>query len=56
MFIQLLNCGTGFVLSVSQENADKIILKPEMDIIGEVISGIGKVKGESMFSDKNVEF
>ncbi len=50
------NCGVGFVLSVSQQDAGKIISELDADIIGEVISGSGKIKIESMFSDKELEF
>ncbi len=54
------NCGIGFVLSVAPKDAEKIIaeLNTEFkaDIIGEVQKGNGKVKIESMFSKKLVEF
>lgn len=50
------NCGVGFVLSVSPKDADKIASELDADIIGEVTSGVGKVKIESMFSNKEVEF
>lgn len=50
------NCGIGFVLSVSFQDADKIIFELDADIIGEITSGTGKVKIESMFSDKTIEF
>ena len=52
------NCGIGFILSVSSGDADKIIHKCELeaDIIGEVVTGNGRIKIESMFSDKIVEF
>ena len=49
------NCGIGFILSVSSEDADNIITELDADIIGKVVSGTGKIKIESMFSDKVVE-
>ena len=53
----IFNCGVGFILSVSPQDADKIVSELEdADIIGEITSGNGKVKIESMFSDKEVEF
>jgi phosphoribosylformylglycinamidine cyclo-ligase len=53
---QTFNCGVGFVLSVSSEEAGEITSKLDADIIGEIVAGNGKVKIESMFSDKIVEF
>ena len=50
------NCGVGFILSVSPQDADKIVSGLDADIIGEVTSGSGKIKIESMFSDKEIEF
>lgn len=50
------NCGIGFVLSVLPKDADKFVSKLDADIIGEVTSGTGKVRIESMFSDKEIEF
>ena len=49
------NCGIGFVLSVSSEDADNVITGLDADIIGKVVSGTGKIKIESMFSDKVIE-
>jgi len=49
------NCGIGFILSVSSKDADNVIDGLEADIIGKVVSGTGKVKIESMFSDKVIE-
>jgi len=49
------NCGIGFILSVSSEDADNVINGLEADIIGKVVSGTGKIKIESMFSDKIIE-
>lgn len=55
-----LNCGIGFILSVAPEFATKLLtqLNTEFkaDIIGKVRRGTGKVKIESMFSKKLVEF
>lgn len=50
------NCGIGFILSVSPQDADKIITELDTDIIGEIIPGTGKVIIESVFSDKTIEF
>lgn len=50
------NCGIGFVLSTNKKDAKKIVSELDnADIIGEVVSGTGKVRLESMFSSKNVE-
>lgn len=49
------NCGIGFILSVSSEDADNVIVGLDADIIGKVVSGTGKIKIESMFSDKIIE-
>ncbi len=53
------NCGIGFILSVEPKDANKILsgIKDfKSDIIGEVIPGTGKVKIESVFSNKKVIF
>lgn len=55
------NCGVGFILSASLKDAEKIIIelkkyKLKADIIGEIVKGNGKVKIESMFSKKVIEF
>lgn len=51
------NCGMGFILSVSPQDADGVVSELDhADIIGEVTSGTGKIKIESMFSDKEIEF
>ena len=55
------NCGIGFILSSLPKEASKIILKLsrdgfEADIIGEVIAGTGKIKIESLFSGKEINF
>lgn len=53
------NCGVGFILSVQRENSNEIIeyLKSdfEADIIGKIVSGNGKVKINSMFSEEEIE-
>ncbi|MFH1714384.1 MAG: AIR synthase-related protein [Candidatus Nealsonbacteria bacterium] len=49
------NCGIGFILSVSSEDADNVITELDADIIGKVVSGTSKIKIESMFSDKLIE-
>lgn len=47
------NCGIGFVLSVSQKDAESIILHiKNSDIIGEVVSGNGLVQIQSAFNGK----
>lgn len=54
---ETFNCGIGFVISTSPKDAEDIIAKlPETDIIGKVTPGEGKVKIESAFSDKEIEF
>jgi len=53
---QTFNCGIGFILSVSPQDANKIVSELDADIIGEITSGSGKIKIESMFSDKEIEF
>jgi len=50
------NCGIGFILSVSKDDAGEIAKELGGDIIGGVTNGIGKINIESMFSDKVVEF
>lgn len=50
------NCGIGFIFSVPPKNLKKIKLADNMAIIGKVIQGHGKIKIESMFSDKIVEY
>jgi len=58
---KIFNCGIGFILSVSPKDADKIIVQLNADtmaadIIGKAIPGNGKIKIESMFSNKEIEF
>lgn len=50
------NCGIGFILSVSKNDALKIPSTMEIYPIGKVVPGTGRVKIESMFSDSLVEF
>jgi len=50
------NCGIGFVLSVAKEYSEDVAKELSGEIIGEVTFGNGKVKIESMFSNKVVEF
>ncbi len=53
------NCGIGFILSSFSQDAGKIVSALDefgADIIGEIVSGTGKIKIESMFSDKIIEF
>jgi len=51
------NCGIGFILSVSPKNAYKVVSKIKgADVIGKIVPGNGKVKIESEFSKKNIEF
>jgi phosphoribosylformylglycinamidine cyclo-ligase len=56
---KIFNCGIGFVLSVKPGDANKILsgIKDfKTDVIGKVVSGTGKVKIESAFSNKNIIF
>jgi len=53
---KIFNCGVGFVLSVFPQDADKIISELDADVIGEITSGTGKVKVESVFSNEEIEF
>jgi phosphoribosylformylglycinamidine cyclo-ligase len=51
------NCGIGFILSVPKSEVEKILLKVSNSaILGEVESGIGKVKIRSAFSGKIIQF
>lgn len=53
------NCGIGFVLSVELKDVAKIISKIKdfkADIIGKVVPGNGKVKIESVFSNRRIIF
>lgn len=50
------NCGIGFIMSVSKKDAPKILRDLDAKVIGEVVPGTGKIKIESMFSDRLVEY
>lgn len=51
------NCGIGFILSVLPQDSVKIISQlKNTAVIGKVISGTGRVRIQSMFSNKNIEF
>lgn len=55
------NCGIGFVLSASPQEAEKIVSQLDDDgfkteVIGEITSGIGQIRIESMFSNKEIKF
>ncbi len=52
------NCGIGFIISVASNNAEQIVSQnnDEADIIGEVVPGNGKIRIESSFSGKQIEF
>ena len=50
------NCGIGFIIAVSAEDANKITQDKDSEVIGQVIPGNGKITIESSFSDKEVVF
>lgn len=51
------NCGIGFIFSVMPGDAKEIVKKSrDMDIIGKVVLGTGKVKINSLFSRKLLTF
>ena len=53
------NCGIGFILSVNPKEADRILSKIKdfnADIIGKIVPGTGKVKIDSLFSNKEIIF
>jgi len=52
------NCGIGFIISVYQKDARKIIKKHSnfCDIVGRAISGRGKIQIKSAFSDSIVSY
>lgn len=50
------NCGIGFIFSVSPQNLKKIKFTKDMAIIGKIVSGHGKIKIESMFSDITIKY
>lgn len=50
------NCGVGFIFSASPKDIKKIIPQKDMAIIGRIAPGNGKIKIESMFNSKTVEY
>jgi phosphoribosylaminoimidazole (AIR) synthetase len=53
------NCGIGLILSASPKEAIRVLRQIKnfkADIIREVISGNGKVKIQSVFSNKEIVF
>jgi len=50
------NCGVGFIFSANSRNSKKIRISHNLRVIGQVISGTGKMSIESMFSNKIIEF
>ena len=51
------NCGIGFVMSAKPDNAKALAeIFGDAAIIGEVVKGNGKVRIESMFSDKEIVY
>lgn len=48
------NCGVGFVFSTSPVNIKKILPCKDMAVLGQIIPGKGKIKIESVFSNKIV--
>ena len=58
---QTFNCGIGFIVSTPENEADSIIKEInkagfQADRIGKSVQGTGKIKIESMFSNKLIEF
>lgn len=54
---KIFNCGLGFILAVKPEEGEKVLsgIKDfDADIIGKIVSGTGKVKIESSFSNKEI--
>ncbi len=51
------NCGVGFILSVRPNDVNNVIagLDLDVDIIGKIVPGNGKVKIQSAFSSKEIE-
>ncbi|KKW10357.1 MAG: Phosphoribosylformylglycinamidine cyclo-ligase [Microgenomates group bacterium GW2011_GWC1_49_7] len=55
------NCGIGFILSAPEDEGNAIVKEIkkagfQADLIGKTTKGTGKIKIESMFSNKIVEF
>lgn len=57
---RIFNCGIGFILGVNKKQAKEILkeIKKEFkaDIIGEIKKGEGKIKIQSKFSNKEIEY
>ena len=56
---KIFNCGIGFILSVQIKDAERVLHKIKdfkADIIGKIIPGSGKIRIESVFSDKKIIF
>jgi len=54
---KIFNCGIGFILSVKPKDANKILSEIKnfkADVIGEITPGDGKIKIESLFSNKTI--
>ena len=52
---KIFNCGIGFVISVSPQDAKAVLAETKGQIIGEIVKGKGKVLIDSMFTNKKVE-
>ena len=50
------NCGTGFVIAISPQDVEEALKITEGSIIGKVIKGTGKVKLNSAFTGKQVQY
>ncbi len=50
------NCGIGFIFSTPPQGLKKIKLPDNMAIIGKIITGSGKIKIESMFDKRIIEY
>jgi len=56
---KIFNCGIGFILSACPKEAIRILRQIKnfkADIIGEIVPGTGKVKIQSVFSNKEIVF
>ncbi|MDP2685380.1 MAG: AIR synthase-related protein [bacterium] len=50
------NCGIGFVLSIPKSKVSAVLKEINGQVIGEIITGTGKVKIQSKFSNKEVTY